>query len=68
MSADDDEKVEGAKTKENGLSILATGGTWEFIGKEMVGIAVTSPATRVRERIQDRVQDAMILEKATTAQ
>ncbi|MDB5910941.1 MAG: hypothetical protein JWP34_5055 [Massilia sp.] len=60
VSSDEDEKVDGEKTKENGSSILATGGTCEFIGKEMLGTPVTIPTRS--DAIASRRQDAMTAE------
>lgn len=43
VSCVDGEKVEEENSKENGFPILATGGTWEFIGNVIVGVAAASP-------------------------
>lgn len=53
-------KVELEKTNENGCPLLATGGTCEFIGKEMVGVAIESPARR-KAVAQARAGDAIVV-------
>jgi hypothetical protein len=63
---DEEEKVDGEKTRANGSPILATGGTCEFIGKEILGTAVTSPMTREREAIPKTAQNAMTAEQVVT--
>lgn len=43
---DEDLKVEGEKTNENGCPTLATGGTCELMGKEILGVASDSPGSK----------------------
>lgn len=52
-------KVDWEKTKENGWPILATGGTWELMGKVMDGMAAENRAASTS--IQTTNKAAMIL-------
>lgn len=66
VSWDVEEKVDAENTKEKGCPILATGGTCEFMGKEMPGTAVASPTRRdaIVSWIQDG--DMTALQEKTT--
>jgi hypothetical protein len=65
VSCEDGEKVEGEKTNEKGWPTLATGGTWEFIGKVIAGMAVASPTRRVIAH--GRIEGVMMLSWRETA-
>jgi hypothetical protein len=55
-----EEKVAGEKTKAKGSPTLATGGTWELIGKVTTGVAVVSPV-RSKAVAQATTSDAMVV-------
>jgi hypothetical protein len=57
--AEFDEIVDSENTKENGSPILATGGTCELIGNDIVGAALES-AARSRTTTQARTGDAIV--------
>ncbi len=58
-----DVKVEGEKTKEKGCPTLATGGTWELMGKEMPGAAIASlERTKRRKKAIQACAGDVILE------
>lgn len=55
-----EEKVDGEKTKANGSPTRATGGTWELIGNNIIGLAVDSPK-RSKAVAQATTGDAMVV-------
>ena len=64
---EDDEKVEEEKTNENGVSILAIGGTWALIGKSMVGVASALWSRAARAARAQRLTNVAILEVVTAS-
>jgi hypothetical protein len=53
-------KVDGEKTKEKGCPRRATGGTWELMGKDIIGLAAKSPA-RTKAVAQATSGDGMVV-------
>jgi hypothetical protein len=53
-------KVDGDKMKEKGCPRRATGGTWELMGKDIVGLAVES-AARSKAVAQATTGDGMVV-------
>jgi hypothetical protein len=57
-----EEKVDGENMKEKGCPILATGGTWELMGNDMLGAAPDNLTNRMIAAQAAAARDAIFAE------